>query len=97
MARLKVDTDSMQRLDANLQEWIGSTANEMTNMRDLVRTLDASWEGGNHDSFMSAFEERKEAVKAQALTIKKFSESFSKAVKLYMELESEVAETVAKL
>ena len=97
MARLKVDTDSMQRLDTNLKEWVSGTARAMTEMRDMVQTLDATWEGANHDSFMASFEERKEAVKAQALTIEKFSDSFSNASRLYMELESEVADTVGKL
>ena len=97
MARLKVDTDSMQKLDSNLKKWLSSTARTMTDMRDLVYTLDASWEGANHDAFMESFKARKDAVKANSLTIERFSESLSKATRLYMELESEVADTVSKL
>ncbi len=97
VARLKVDTDSMQRLEQSMKEWIFETADSMSRMRDLVATLDASWEGLNHDSFMESFEARKDNVKAQALTIETFSDALTQASRLYMELESEVADTVAKL
>lgn len=97
MARLRVDTDSMQRLDTSMQGWISDTAQTMSQMRDLVATLDESWEGSNHDEFVESFQTRKDGVKAQALTIEKFSDSLSQAARLYMELESEVADTVAKL
>ena len=97
MARLRVDTDSMQKLDANMKEWLASSADAMTKMRDSVGTLDGVWEGDNHEAFRQSFEERKDAVKAAALTIEKFSDSLSQAARLYMELEAEVADTVGKL
>lgn len=97
MARLKVDTDSMQSLAKSMTEWIAETAQTLTQMRELVASLDATWEGGNHDTFVESFEKRIENVRAQRLTIEKFAESLEAASKLYMELETEVAEEVAKL
>ena len=97
MAKLRVDTDSMQKLDTNMQSHISEAADLMKQMRDSVAELDASWEGTNHDSFKESFASRKEAVKGAALTIEAFSQSFTQAVRLYMELEAEVAETVSKL
>lgn len=97
MARLRVDTDSMQKLSTSMQEWVSNTADIMRRMRDSVETLDASWEGSNHDDFKQSFAERKEAVKAKALTIEKFSDSLAQASRLYLELESEVADTVSSL
>lgn len=97
MARLKVDTDSMQTLERNLREWISDTANAMKAMRDEVAKLDESWEGSNHDTFVATFAERKDAVKAHATTLESFSESLTQATKLYMELEEEVAQVVSGL
>lgn len=97
MARLRVDIDSMAKLDTSLKEQIAETAESMKQMRDLVQTLDASWEGTNHDEFMESFRARKDDVKAKSLTLEQFSASLSQAVLLYRELESEVAETVSKL
>lgn len=97
MARLKVDTDSMRQLSTSMSEWIAETAETMVQMRDLVATLDSSWEGGNHDTFMESFEQRKDSIKAQALTIETFAESLSQASRLYLELESAVADEVATL
>lgn len=97
MAKLRVDTDSMQRLETSMKQWIADTAETMKQMRDLVETLDASWEGDNHDTFVETFQARKTSVKAQALTIEAFADSLSQASRLYMELESEVADAVSKL
>jgi uncharacterized protein YukE len=80
-----------------MQEWVSDTADIMKRMRDTVETLDASWEGSNHDEFKESFASRKDAVKAKALTIEKFSDSLAQASRLYMELESEVADTVGSL
>ena len=97
MARLRVDTDSMQKLGQSMNDWIAETAVVMTRMREQIETLDATWEGENHDTFVQQFAERKDAVKAQALTIESFADSLQQAARLYMELESEVADTVSKL
>lgn len=97
MSRLRVDTDSMQKLDTNLKEWVEETASLMKQMRESTEALHATWEGLSYDEFMQSFTERKEAVKAKALTLEKFSGSFSQAVRLYLELEQEVADTVSTL
>lgn len=97
MSRLRVDTDSMQRLETSLKEWVEQTADIMKQMRDTVGTLDTSWEGTSHDTFVQSFEQNKEAVKAKAITLEEFADSFGQAVRLYMELESEVADVVSTL
>lgn len=97
MAKLKVDTEAMRKVDETLEASVADMARLMTAMRDEVAGLDGSWEGPNHDAFVSDFERRKEVVKAHGLALERFVASFGQAVRLYQQLEDELVRAVSVL
>ena len=98
MARVRIDTDAMANTDTNIHDALSQTAQLLIDMRGEVEELGPGvWEGANHDDFMESFEDRKDAVKLHGLALEKFAESFSAALKLYQQLEEEVAQVVSNL
>ena len=97
MAKLKVDTEAMRKVDETLEASVTDMARLMTAMRDEVAGLDGFWEGPNHDAFVSDFERRKLAVKARGLALERFVASFGRAVRLYQQLKDELARAVSVL
>ena len=90
MADLKINTSSLNKMHKNILETIENLDNLLKEMYKSVNDLHTTWEGPNHERFVSDFKKKYENMKKVNRSLNVYADAVKRAKEQYEKTEEEI-------
>ena len=88
MKQIVVNTESMRATHKTCMSQVETLRTALKEMQASVDSLNATWEGGNHDDFEETFKARYAAMEGLVVSIDEYLKVFDSAIDSYEACES---------
>jgi len=92
---LRVEVESLESTVTTMENSLANINELLKQMRAKVETLNESWAGPNHDTFMADFEACREDIKVHGQAMSEFVAALKETAAYYREMDDLITAKVA--